>query len=126
MSKGLIRFIGRYWSTDSTYVVTLKTKNNEDSPLIKLKVQKPQKLGEEPNTLNNKKDVLGNTFNIVLLSIYTSGGIGVPPQIIKGHMEKETTFENSYRYEPSKDIAEHKIILSKNKEYLHTMIHIIQ
>ncbi len=33
-----------------------------------------------------------------------AGENGIPPQLIKGQIEKETQFENAYRYEPFEDI----------------------
>jgi len=102
LTIGLVRLVGRYWSKDSTYVVILKVRrNNGDSASIKIKVIKPKKLGDEhPKAL----DVFGYSLNVDSLCSYDGGEIGVPPQILEGHMEKETNFQNSFRYEPRLDI----------------------
>jgi hypothetical protein len=50
------------------------------------------------------EDVLGHSVNLDSIIIKYAGETGIPPQMIKGHIEKETLFENSWRYEPFEDI----------------------
>ena len=101
LKKGLIRLVGRYWNKDSTYIVKLKAKKNNDSVSLKIKVINPPKLGIKHN---KAIDVFGDSLNVDSLCIYDGGKIGVPPQFIKGQMDKETSFRNTFRYEPRIDI----------------------
>ncbi len=105
LDPGLIRLVGRYWNKNQTYKVKLTTngepKNWGLESSIEIEVKRPKELG---NKHYKELDVFGFSLNVDSLCIYNSGEIGVPPQIIKGHMEKETNFKNSFRYEPKLDI----------------------
>ncbi len=114
---GMIRLIGRYWTKDSTYVITLKTKSkNGESASIKIKLIRPSKLlsnGQSPSFARTR-DVQDSVLNIDSLCIYYGGINGVPPQYVKGHIYQESAKDNytfsdgkteqcfapSYRYEP--------------------------
>ena len=108
LEKGLIRIIGRYWSKDSTYVVTLKAKReNGDSAAIKINVVRPSKLlsSYEKYPYNKYIDVDSSAINIDTLCIIKGGKYGLPPNILKGQIFQETAkinrvFYPSYRYEP--------------------------
>lgn len=50
------------------------------------------------------EDVFGNNVNLDDIIIKYAGENGIPPQMIKGHIEKETLFKNVWRYEPFEDI----------------------
>lgn len=114
---GMIRLIGRYWTQDSTYVVTLKAKSNiGESASIKIKLIKPSKLlsNGQSSSYARTRDVRDSVVNIDSLCIYYGGIHGVPPQYIKGHIYQESgkdyftfsdgktehCFAPSYRYEP--------------------------
>ena len=112
---GLIRLIGRYWEEGKTYKVKLTAHTpNGETASIEIEVKKPGILGGINNTV---KDVFSNDINIDNLCIINSGILGLPPQIVKGHMEKETTFRNSFRYEPRLDISVQNNV-SARKKYL--------
>jgi hypothetical protein len=49
-------------------------------------------------------DVFGHEVNLDDIIITYAGENGIPPQMIKGHIGKETLFKNAYRYEPFEDI----------------------
>ncbi|MGA9292872.1 MAG: hypothetical protein WBV81_09760 [Ignavibacteriaceae bacterium] len=112
LKKGLIRLIGRYWSKDSTYIVRLKAKNNNDSSSIKIKVKEPYKLlsKDQSPEYNKAIDVHNSSFGIDSICIYYGGKYGIPPQMLKGQMLTESATKNfgsnigtgfapSYRYE---------------------------
>lgn len=101
LAKGLIRLIGRYWNKDNTNKIKL-TAQSEAAPIsIEIEVKKPSKLGSSNSTA---KDVFGNLISIDDICITAGEENGIPPQIIKGQMLKETGFTNAYRYEPFVDI----------------------
>ncbi|MDI6765499.1 MAG: hypothetical protein QME52_01535 [Bacteroidota bacterium] len=103
MPDGLIRVIGRYWHADSVYRVKLTSKLSgyKDAHAI-IEVKKPRKLGSalDPTV----EDVFGNQIMINDTIIKYAGIYGIPPQIIKGQIAKETHFEPVYRYEFNEDI----------------------
>jgi len=97
LDAGLIRIVGRYWHKDSTYVVKLKASLGTKEASVKLKVVKPKTIGAKKDKLI---DVKGNEYNLDELIIKYAGLNGVPPQIIKGIIEKESGFTNAMRWEP--------------------------
>jgi hypothetical protein len=113
LPKGLIRLVGRYWTQDSTYKVRLTAKYGNQEATTVIEVKKPNKLGDgyysEDNNgnrtkINEKfiKDVLNHTYdpNLDAIIIRYAGLYGIPPQVIKGDIQKESTFQPGYRYEP--------------------------
>ncbi|MEW6509305.1 MAG: hypothetical protein AB1432_16360, partial [Bacteroidota bacterium] len=100
----IIRVIGRYWEEgkEEDYRVTLKAQCDNKTIERDLKVGKPGKLG---NSYNDSRDVFHNTISIDNICIEAGGKNGIPPQVIKGQMQKETDFKNAYRYEPFVDIS---------------------
>ncbi|MDI6804809.1 MAG: hypothetical protein QME58_13395 [Bacteroidota bacterium] len=98
-----IRLIGRYWSSDSVYLVRLTAKyhGKEDSRIIEVK--KPNKLGNKHHTAI---DVFNNQYNLDSVIIFHAGVEGIPPQLLKGQIEKESSFRPSYNYEPFTDASE--------------------
>ncbi len=104
LPDGMIRVIGRYWKQDTTYKVRLHAVNLDDGSegAIEITVKKPAKLG---NTNSSVKDVFGNDLNLDSLIIRYAGEYGIPPQIIKGQMQQESsTFTPAWRYEPFQDV----------------------
>ncbi|HMN18964.1 MAG TPA: hypothetical protein PKD03_15230, partial [Ignavibacteriaceae bacterium] len=103
LPNGLIRLVGRYWHSDSTYIVTLRTLiENSEYGFVKIVVIRPSQLlseGQIP-TYKTSTNVLGKPFSVDSLCIYWGGLYGIPPQMLKGHMLKESHFKPSYRYEP--------------------------
>ncbi len=75
LEKGLIRLVGRYWSKDSSYVVKLKAKRNNDSAKFKIRVVKPGKLLSEDQspTYSKSIDVFDKEYSIDSLCIYWGG-----------------------------------------------------
>jgi hypothetical protein len=59
-------------------------------------------------------DVFGHEINLDDIIIKFAGENGIPPQMIKGHIDKETQFKNAYRYEPFEDISIQNDIDRKN------------
>ncbi|MCZ7610246.1 MAG: hypothetical protein M5U17_08750 [Ignavibacterium sp.] len=115
LKEGIIRLVGRYWEEGKTYKVKLTARTtNGDQASIEIEVKRPNILGDINNIV---KDVFSNDINIDNLCIINGGKLGLPPQIVKGHMEKETTFRNSFRYEPRLDISVQNNI-SDRKKYL--------
>lgn len=114
LDDGMIRVIGRYWEEgkEENYKVTLKAQLDNKVIEREIKVVKPSKLGSDYHT---GKDVFNNSINIDDICIETGGKNGIPPQIIKGQMQKETDFSNAYRYEPFQDIY-YQGIPAKRKE----------
>jgi hypothetical protein len=114
LPAGLIRLVGRYWHKDSTYQLKLKaTKDNGDKLEIIIKVNRPHRLitGNPTHTYESTYDVTGRPLNIDSLCIVHGGSYGIPPQIIKGQMFKESDIDRdnhrinpTYRYEPFEDI----------------------
>ena len=96
-----IRLIGRYWHQDSTYKVRLVASKDGKTDTLIIDVIKPNRLG---NTHANKIDVFNNQFNLDSLIIYYAGLNGIPPQMIKGQIEEESSFKPSYLYEPFEDL----------------------
>ncbi len=98
-----IRLIGRYWHQDSTYKVRLVASKDGKTDTIIIDVIKPNRLG---NTNANKIDVFNKQYNLDSLIIYYAGLNGIPPQLIKGQIEEESSFRPSYNYEPFTDAIE--------------------
>lgn len=101
LPAGLIRLTGLFWSPDTAYKVNLHATDGTRSGTITIEVKPPTSLG----TLNRiKKNVSNKDVNIDSLAITHGGRSGIPPQIIKGQMQKESFFLPAFRYEPWKDI----------------------
>jgi hypothetical protein len=116
LSPGLIRIIGRYWQEDSSYVVKLSAEFKQKKAYKIIEVKKPSRLlseGYSPS-YSRSKDVFNNEYNVDSLCIKIGGKFGIPPHMIKGHMQTESATKNftsdsgttftgfapSYRYEP--------------------------
>ena len=107
---GMVRLVGRYWHADSVYRVNLIA-TYSGNPSRTIEVKKPVRLFDQNvfdkpfNTTQNIKDA---ALNIDSLCIWYGGTIGIPPQVIKGQMFRESyhvrnRFDPSYRYEPWAD-----------------------
>ncbi len=106
---GLIRIIGLFWQAknedeniddyNKKYSVKLKVALNDKTTEINLRVVKPKTIGEVKDE-TNMNDVEGNPYNLDELILKYAGEHGIPPQIIKGDIEKESGFHNGYRWEP--------------------------
>jgi len=96
----MIRLIGRYWHEDSVYKVKLKAVYKTDTLTRTVVVKKPDKLGDKDN---KTKDVFGKEINLDSVIIKYSGIFGIPPQILKAQVKKESSFRPSYLYEPFLD-----------------------
>ena len=110
LDDGMIRVIGRYWKQDTTYKVRLHAVYLDDGSegAIEITVEKPMVLGD-PNIPDVDRhsvvtDVFGHPLDLDELVIEYAGENGIPPQLIKGQMEQESNFRNSWRYEPMTDI----------------------
>lgn len=108
LPSGLIRLVGRYWRQEVTYKVGLTATSGTASGRIDIEVKKPSRLGNE---YAKAKDVFDNETNIDDTCIVYGGMYGIPPQLIKGQIEKEARthdfggdigigFAPAYRYEP--------------------------
>ena len=100
LAPGMIRLIGRYWTADSSYQVNLMATYIGRNLDLTVKVKQPGRLGDSNR---KKKDVFGKTFDMDSLIIRHAGIEGIPPQLLKGQIHKESSFFPSYRYEPYKD-----------------------
>lgn len=106
---GSIRLVGRYWEKEKAYKVRLIANAPGRAGKIDIEVKKPRLLGN-PNLSDIARhsvvtDVFGTTnVNLDSLIIRCAGKYGVPPQLIKGQIEHESSFAPKYRYEPGKDI----------------------
>jgi hypothetical protein len=96
-----IRLVGRYWQKDSTYRVRLRA-IYADTASIVIEVKRPKRLGSTNNTTT---DVSNRQINLDSIIVKYAGENGIPPQIIKGQMQKETSFQPSWRYEPFYDYS---------------------
>jgi hypothetical protein len=118
LPAGLIRLVGRYWTADSTYKVRLIALADEKRDTAVIEVKKPSKLGDGYYSEDSKgnrtkiadktiKDVLNNAYdpNLDDIIIKYAGLYGIPPQVIKGDIQKESTFQPGYRYEPFVNIV---------------------
>jgi hypothetical protein len=107
LPRGLIRLIGRYWQSDSTYRVTLEATTVGRSHQITIVVRRPDSLGRpqaNPFNATVALDLNNVTYNVDSLVTLWAGKMGSPPEAIKGIMKKESFhFNPSYRYEPLKD-----------------------
>ena len=107
LDDGVIRLIGKYWKSDTLYKVKLHAVIKElgIEGTIDIDVKKPLKLGI---TFNSITDVFGTyghpNLNLDELIIKYAGENGIPPQLIKGQIEQESSFEPKWRYEPFQDI----------------------
>jgi hypothetical protein len=97
-----IRLIGRYWSADSNYFVKLSATNGTMSGQYIIEVKKPGKIGV---VKDNEINVFGQTYNLDEKIIEYAGKYGVLPQILKGQIEQESSFNPAYRYEPFYEAA---------------------
>jgi hypothetical protein len=104
----LIRLVGRYWHADSLYKVRLTAADPYETVSLVVEVKKPDVLGD-PELLDQArhsivKDVTNSDLDLDALIIKYAGENGLPPQIIKGQIEKETSFKPAWRYEPFTDL----------------------
>jgi hypothetical protein len=113
LAGDMIRIIGRYWKQDTTYKVRLTATSGVRSGSIVIEVKKPDVLGD-PNLTDNVRhtriiDVKGDTLWLDEEIFRYAGEWGIPPQLIKGQIDKETLphFAFNWRYEPFKDIEFH-------------------
>ena len=117
LPRGMIRLVGRYWHADSLYKVRLiATTSYDDTASLVIEVKKPARLIDwnavqglpdfvNGNDYSSTNDVFGRPLNVDELTIQLAGRTGIPPQIIKGQMYKESDktgnrFNPTYRYEP--------------------------
>jgi hypothetical protein len=118
LPNGIIRLVGRYLDPEDNErnKVTLTAKYiayyGDDYSSVDIEVKKPDVLGNPD--LDDKprhtliKDVFSNndSYNLWLDDfIFTyAGENGIPPQVIKGQIAKETSFKPAWRYEPFTDL----------------------
>ena len=102
LPRGLIRLIGRYWHPDSVYKVILTAYHAGRTGRAQIEIKKPARLGDSHAAVT---DVFGTTnTNLDSIVIRFAGDYGIPPQIIKGQIQKESSqFTPAWRYEPFKD-----------------------
>jgi hypothetical protein len=108
LPTGMIRLIGRYWHKDSIYTVKLTTGNYTPQTGLGIEVKKPSRLGNSQYAIDRRfsRDVFDHPIDIDSICIFYGGLYGIPPQLIKGQMEKESRyianfgFSPAYRYEP--------------------------
>ena len=108
LPQGMVRLIGRYWEEEKTFKATVTAHANGKDASIDVEVKKPTVLGNLDLTDVARhsivRDVFGKDFNLDSMIIQYAGKYGIPPQIIKGQMQKETAFNPAWRYEPFEDI----------------------
>ena len=144
LPSGMIRLIGRYWSQDSVYKVTLSASYQGMKDSIVIEVMKPVKLFEWKNItdVTDKKnflhktsdyrsstDVFGYPLNIDSLIISVAGVSGIPPQMIKAQMFRESIlsgyhFDPSYRYEPWQDFVWQGVNRPQNDPFINQPFYI--
>jgi hypothetical protein len=116
LDEGLIRIIGRYWREGSEEnKVNLWVHSTTKLELFGkrlIEVKKPAKLGKSNNSIG---DFQGQPFDLDAVLVKFGGENGIPPQMIKGQIEKESQFTNVYRYEPFEDISIQKDKLSSQR-----------
>ncbi len=103
LQKGLIRLVGKYWEEGKTYKVKLTAKMGSQENSINLAIKKPNKIESNYNISKYKKNVFNEEFNLDSLIFIFAGKYGIPPQIIKAQMMRESSFRPAYRYEPFPD-----------------------
>lgn len=102
LPDGMIRLVGRYWEQGKTFKATLTAHTPDGkSGSIDIEVKRPARLGNGPQIV---EDVFGDNVNIDSLIIKCAGENGISPQIIKGQIDHESSFEPAYRYEPNQDL----------------------
>jgi hypothetical protein len=102
LDPGVIRAVGRYYAKDEPSVVRLKARRGGRSGSIEITVISPDSLGGRP--YRTARDVFNNEIVLDTLVVSHAGLSGIPPQLIKGQMDKETNATPAYRYEPWEDI----------------------
>jgi hypothetical protein len=112
LSNGLIRVVGRYWSTGNTYKAKLIAKSSDSQSSILLRVNRPATLlsSGTSHSYMSVLDIYNKSINMDALLIEYAGKNGIPPQLLKGQMYQEAEKENfafwpSYRYEPWQDLS---------------------
>jgi hypothetical protein len=115
LDQGLLRVVGRYWKegSEENKVILWAQSTTEPQLLVTrfIEVKKPEKLGDTFNKIN---DVFGKPIDLDFLLAKFAGENGVPPQILKAQIEKESTFLPSYRWEPFVDAD----VQGRGSEYL--------
>ncbi len=108
LATGLIRLVGRYWQAGNTNKVVLTATYNSQTASLEIEVTKPIKLGTkdiiDKINCNQAEDVFGISYSIDDSCISKAGRSGIPPQLIKAQMFKESGFQPAYRYEPWIDL----------------------
>ena len=108
LATGLIRLVGRYWQAGNTNKVILSANYNSQTASLEIEVTKPIKLGTkdiiDKINCNQAEDVFGISYSIDDSCISKAGRSGIPPQLIKAQMFKESGFQPAYRYEPWIDL----------------------
>ncbi|MEX2116292.1 MAG: hypothetical protein WEB37_05345 [Bacteroidota bacterium] len=110
LPQGFLRMVGRYSLNERTYKARLVARKNDDITSAVIAVEKPRELGDSQFARNRSStlDVYNAHLDIDSLCIHYGGRFGIPPQLIKGHIEQESAFIGSggvgfapsYRYEP--------------------------
>ncbi|WP_138431955.1 hypothetical protein [Fodinibius saliphilus] len=91
LPSGMVRVIGRYWEKGKDYKVKLKAEAAGSSGELKIEVVKPNQLG---NKYGKARTVLDEVIDMDSVIIANAGKYGVPPQLIKGHIDKESYAKN--------------------------------
>lgn len=110
LPSGMIRVVGRYWEEGKDHKVKLKAEAAGGNGELEIKVVKPDRLGDK---YGKARDVFNEVVDMDSVIIANAGKYGIPPQWIKGQMQKETDpigfnfpegneegFPPAYRYEP--------------------------
>lgn len=109
LDDGLIRLVGRYWHSDTTYKVTLTAAIGTRVGSIDIEVEKPKRLGSNllATHINQGIDIASHRFSVDSMCIKWGGIYGIPPQHIKSQISIESVYDPrlqavcpAYRYEP--------------------------
>jgi hypothetical protein len=128
LKKGFIRVVGKYWEEGKNFKVKLTAKMGSQENSINLAIKKPNKIESNYNISKYKKNVFNEEFNLDSLIFIFAGKYGIPPQITKAQMMRESSFRPAYRYEPFPDATgiqsgyryknnRYKIISNSNEGY---------
>jgi hypothetical protein len=98
----VIRLVGRYWEDGKTRKAKLSASAEGSTGSMEIEVKKPENLGTTP--IQGDEDAYGKPQNVDNLVIQLAGKYGIPPQYLKGQIERESSFWPAYRYEPFVDV----------------------
>jgi hypothetical protein len=97
---GVLRVVARRWHKDTTYAVWIRAYYQGYYDSLMIAVVPPDSLGSTSRYIT---DVLNTRVDLDSVLVSLGGSSGIPPQVLKAMIFKESSFLPQMRYEPYRD-----------------------